>query len=62
MAKKIGPDCVVCGICETQCPVGAIKFENDNFYINSFECTDCGSCEEVCLVGAILPEDAENPL
>jgi NAD-dependent dihydropyrimidine dehydrogenase PreA subunit len=60
MAYTIGPDCVLCGICEGECPVSAIKFEDERFVIDSEACTDCGACEEVCLVGAITPDDVRE--
>jgi NAD-dependent dihydropyrimidine dehydrogenase PreA subunit len=56
MAYVIGPDCVLCGICEEHCPSLAIKFENEKFYIEKSECISCGSCAEVCLIGAITEE------
>ena len=56
MAYVIGRDCILCGICESHCPLGCIKFENEKFFIDRDCCTGCGSCEEVCLPGAISEE------
>ena len=58
MAHKISDECVACGACQAECPVGAIA-EGDNIYVIDPElCTDCGSCVEVCPVNAIsAPED-----
>ena len=53
MAHKISDECVACGACQAECPVGAIS-EGDNIYIIDPElCTDCGACVEVCPVNAI---------
>lgn len=55
MAFKINDDCIACGTCAGECPVGAIK-EGDKFSINADECLSCGACEAVCPVGAISEE------
>ena len=41
MAFKITDDCIACGACEAECPVGAIS---------------CGACADVCPVGAPVEE------
>lgn len=54
MAYKITEDCVSCGSCETECPVGAIS-EGDGIYvIDPDTCTECGACADACPVGAIV--------
>lgn len=52
MAYKISDECIMCGACEAECPVGAISEGDDKFVINADECLDCGACEGVCPVGA----------
>lgn len=53
MAYKITDDCTACGVCEMECPVGAIS-EGDSIYeINPDECTECGVCASACPNGAI---------
>ena len=53
MAYKINQDCIKCGACEPECPVGAIK-EGDKIYvIDKNICIDCGACEPICPVNAI---------
>ena len=52
MAYVIGDDCVACGTCIDECPVGAIS-EGDKYVINADECTECGTCADACPSGAI---------
>ncbi len=52
MAYKISDDCIACGACAGECPVGAISEGDGKFVINADECIDCGSCEGVCPVSA----------
>ena len=56
MAYVIGDNCVACGTCIDECPVGAIS-EGDSDHINPDECTECGTGASVCPNEAIsLPE------
>lgn len=56
MAYVIGNDCIACGTCIDECPVGAIS-EGDIYAIDPEACTECGTCAEVCPNEAItLPE------
>jgi ferredoxin len=57
MAYKITEDCVSCGTCEPECPVGAISEGEGSYVIDADICTECGACAEVCPVGAILPPE-----
>lgn len=52
MAYVISEDCVACGTCIDECPVGAIS-EGDIYSINPDECTECGTCADACPSGAI---------
>ena len=53
MAYKINVDeCIGCGACADECPVGAISEKDGKYVINADECLDCGACEGACPVGA----------
>jgi NAD-dependent dihydropyrimidine dehydrogenase PreA subunit len=55
MAYKISDECIACGTCIDECPVGAIS-EGDIYVIDAEACTDCGACADVCPTEAIHPE------
>ncbi len=58
MAYKINDNCIECGSCAENCPVGAITPGNNKYEINPSKCIDCGTCASVCPVGA--PEPVEE--
>ena len=56
MAYKITDECISCGACAAECPVGAIS-EGDNIYvIDAEECLECGACADTCPNDAIVEE------
>ncbi|NLT94047.1 MAG: 4Fe-4S binding protein [Clostridia bacterium] len=55
MAHRITDECLACGTCIDECPVGAIS-EGDIYEIDPELCTDCGACAEACPTGAIVEE------
>lgn len=52
MVYKITEDCLACGTCILECPVGAIS-EGDIFKIDPNSCVNCGTCADACPIGAI---------
>ena len=52
MAYVISDDCVACGTCIDECPVGAIS-EGEKYSIDPDQCTECGTCADACPSGAI---------
>jgi ferredoxin len=53
MAYVITDDCIACGTCIDECPVGAIS-EGDIYKIDPETCTDCGTCADACPSEAIV--------
>ena len=53
MAYKISDECIMCGTCEGECPVGAIAEGEGKYEIDAYACIECGSCAAACPVGAI---------
>ena len=52
MAFKISDDCISCGACAAECPVGAISEVDGKFVIYADTCISCGACASTCPVGA----------
>ena len=52
MAYKISDECIMCGACEGECPVGAISEGESKYVIDPEKCISCGACEGTCPVGA----------
>jgi ferredoxin len=54
MAMKITEECISCGACESECPVGAISEGETIYVIDNTVCVECEgyhdyqSCLSVC--------------
>ncbi len=56
MAHVISDECLSCGSCEAECPVGAIAMGDEHYEIDADSCVDCGACASQCPVDAISAE------
>lgn len=63
MATKITDECINCGVCEPECPNGAIAEGEDYYVIDPELCNECvgfhgeEACQEVCPVDCCVPDD-----
>ena len=54
--------CSACHRCRVECPKGAIRFKNAEYWIDPEKCISCGKCVRVCHNGCITnPEQPETP-
>ena len=67
--KACSVSCIGCGICAKNCPIGAIKVENNLATIDQSLCTACGLCIEKCpqkciidfrVVNTEVPEERDS--
>lgn len=55
MLHHINSECITCGACLKECPVGAIEPGSRCYTIQDSVCLDCSACVPVCPVEAIVP-------
>lgn len=53
-------DCVACGVCVDECPVGAISM-NGHAVIDDRACIRCGKCHDVCPHEAVRHDSERIP-
>ena len=53
MAFKISDDCISCGACAAECPVGAISEGDGKYVIDADSCISCGACVAGCPTSAL---------
>ena len=53
MAYKISDDCIACGTCIDECPLGAIHEGEEHYSIDPDVCAECGTCADVSPTVAI---------
>lgn len=51
--KPFVKNCIKCMTCTKVCPAGAIKIDENTFYIDLNRCIFCGNCSFYCPVKAI---------
>ena len=59
MAYKISEECIMCGLCQTNCPADAISEGEERYEIDPDLCISCGTCAENCPMGAISEAEEE---
>ena len=52
MPYVISDECIACGACASDCPVGAISEGDGKYVIDPDTCIACGACAGTCPVGA----------
>ena len=63
MSTLITDECINCGVCEPECPNGAISEGEDFYEIDAELCTECvgfhgeEACQEVCPVDCCIPNE-----
>ena len=53
MKYEISSECVACGRCFQNCPVGSIYSARDQYQIDPEKCVGCGKCASLCPLSAI---------
>lgn len=67
MSMLITDECIECGVCEPECPNGAIMYGDARFFVRRGLCTECfgvhdePQCRMLCPVDGAVIRDPENP-
>ena len=57
MATMITEECINCGVCEAECPNGAISLGSENFEIDPSLCTECVGFSDEQMCALACPPD-----
>lgn len=60
VTKACSVGCIACGLCQKNCPTGAIELSNNLAVIDYDKCSGCMKCSEVCPRKCILPFRPDN--
>lgn len=66
MTYKIPGNCLACDTCRTQCPTGAIKTDDSNYWIDSSLCNNCEGyypepqCLAFCPIACPVPSEPKK--
>ncbi len=58
MAMKITDECIACGSCELECPVGAISEGDEIYEIDPDVCVECEGYHDTQQCVEVCPADA----
>lgn len=58
MAMTITDECIACGACESECPVGAISESDTQFEIDPDKCVECDGYSDEPQCAGVCPVDA----
>ena len=53
MKYRVNDLCIGCGLCQRNCPQGAITVKDHLAVVDYEKCTGCGTCKEKCPVKII---------
>ncbi len=56
----IGTECIACGRCFRNCPLGCIEPGDEKYEIDQNQCVQCGTCFELCPLSAIEKTDSNH--
>ena len=58
MVFQISAECIACGRCAKNCPIGCIYEDRDQYQIDPAKCIGCGTCASLCPLSAISEKAA----